>query len=199
MKHKKLRQNKKGVELSINFIVMLVLAIAVFSGGLLFINKFFSEAEEIRLNIDAQTERQIANLLDDGSPFVVPIRTLEVQNGKFVQTAAGIFNNGAAQDSSGAPIEEFTLTVRLHQAWTIDNQPLCNGLDTSGCTSDPNSWVITDSNAFQIKEGSQGTRLIGFDVDNSANRGNYIYKAALDSSWSNLAGYEEIQIVLQVR
>ncbi|RME77750.1 hypothetical protein D6774_03360 [Candidatus Woesearchaeota archaeon] len=191
--NRKILSNKKGIELSINFIVMLVLAIAVFTGGLLFINKFFSEAEEIRMSIDAQTQRQIANLLDDGSPFVIPIRTQEVQNGEFVQFAVGVFNNGAAG-------EEFTLDVTFDAAYKLDNSFLCNAATTTGCNSNPQDWIIPGSSqTFTVKENEQVTRLFGFDVPQNAPRGNYIFFASLEDPWNDVPGYEPIQVVLQVR
>ena len=73
----KLWQNRKGIELSINFIVMLILALAVFSGGIMFATKFFGHAEKVRASMDAQTEKQIEKLLDSGSPVVIPINTKE--------------------------------------------------------------------------------------------------------------------------
>ena len=61
----KILNNRKGIELSINFIVMLILGIAVFAGGLVFASKFFGHAENVRQSLDSQTEKQIEKLLAD--------------------------------------------------------------------------------------------------------------------------------------
>jgi hypothetical protein len=82
--------NKRGIELSINFIVMLILAIAVFAGGLVFASKFFGHAEKMRDNLDAQTEKQIEKLLDSGSPVVIPISNKEIFRNKFDTFGIGV-------------------------------------------------------------------------------------------------------------
>ncbi len=83
-------KNKRGIELSINFIVMLMLALATFSGGLVFASKFFGHAEKVRGTLDAQTEKQIEKLLDSGSPVVIPINTKEIFRKKFGTFAIGV-------------------------------------------------------------------------------------------------------------
>jgi hypothetical protein len=84
--------NKKGMELSINFIVMLILAIAVFGGGLAFINKFFSIAQDEEARLDQETTREIEKLLNDGSKIGIPMDSKEVTVGKPVVYGLGIYN-----------------------------------------------------------------------------------------------------------
>jgi len=58
----KLFTSKKGIELSINFIVMLIIGIAMFGFGLKFLAQFFSGAEQIKSQLDTQTKTQIQRL-----------------------------------------------------------------------------------------------------------------------------------------
>jgi len=182
--------NKKGIELSINFIVMLVLAIAVFSGGLMFITKFFSKADEIRLRIDAQTEQQIGNLLDDGSPFVIPIRSREVQNGKFVSFNGGVFNNGAVESTT------FKIEIESKGAYSLDaeHRNLCDEFDCESIT-------ILPGNTQELTLGINKERafLFGFQIPSTAPRGDFIYNVKITGPWAATPGYEPIQIILKIR
>jgi|GEM_PF-4066812 len=83
-------KNKRAIELSINFIVMLVLGIAMFAGGLAFASKFFMKAEQVRTNLDSQTQKQIEKLLDSGTPVVIPISTKEINKNKFDTYGIGV-------------------------------------------------------------------------------------------------------------
>jgi len=64
-------KSKKAMELSINFIVMLIIAMALFSFGIWFAYKFFGGAEQMRTDLDSQTQTQIENLLMSGNDRVV--------------------------------------------------------------------------------------------------------------------------------
>ena len=58
---KHLISNKKGIELSINFIVMLILAIVGFVMGLLFIPQLFKASNDIYQELDSQSKDILMN------------------------------------------------------------------------------------------------------------------------------------------
>jgi len=84
--------NKKGIELGINFIVMLILAVVVFSFGLIFVRQLFSEAEGIKEQLDRDTEQQIEQLLDRGQRVAFPISSRDVNAGQSAIFGLGILN-----------------------------------------------------------------------------------------------------------
>ena len=59
------------MELSINFIVMLILALVVFGMGLTLFRKFFIQAEEIQENLDQQTEAELKQIMMSSPDQVV--------------------------------------------------------------------------------------------------------------------------------
>ena len=63
---------KRGIELSINFIVILIISLIIFTSGLVFTNKFFKLAVDRKADLDKQTELEIQNLLSDGAPVAIP-------------------------------------------------------------------------------------------------------------------------------
>jgi hypothetical protein len=152
-------KNKRGIELSINFIVMLVLAIAVFIGGLIFASKFFGHAEKVRGSLDSQTERQIEKLLDSGSPVVMPISTKEINKNKF-----DTFGLGVLASETG----EYTMKIDRGTAYDKDKEPLTNDLK-----------LDTPLTFQTIEKHDKGKFLIGVQVPKDSDRGTYLFKVTV--------------------
>lgn len=158
----KLFKNKRGIELSINFIVMLIMAIAVFAGGLVFAGKFFSQAEKIRGNMDSQTEKQIEKLLDSGSPVVIPINTKEIFRSKYDTFGVGVM----ASDNG-----KYMLTAQPKSAYKADK---------SSITDSFSNWMEYQPSELELKKNEKGKFLIIVRVPKSATKGTYIFEAKVD-------------------
>tara|TARA_Y100000310_G_C20628470_1_gene787255 strand:+ start:61 stop:753 length:693 start_codon:yes stop_codon:yes gene_type:complete len=87
--------NKKGFEMAANTIVVLIIAIVIFLGGIGITYKFFDLAEQRKATVDAETERSIENLLDTGAKVAVPIFKKKVKRGDLAVFAIGIRNVNA--------------------------------------------------------------------------------------------------------
>jgi hypothetical protein len=85
--------NKKGFELSINFIVILIISLVIFVGGLSFTYKFFRLAEKTKTDIDQEQQEKIENLLSDGQKVAMPTayRTVKINNDDVI--GLGIVNS----------------------------------------------------------------------------------------------------------
>jgi hypothetical protein len=184
----RLSHSRRGIELSINFIVALILAIAVFIGGMLFMTKFFTHAEKIRGDLDAQTEKQIEKLLDSGSPVVVPISTKELFRNDF-----GTFGAGVLARSDGT----YTLTLEQGQAFRKDKTAIPWNMA---------EWNIQPGTAQTktLKKNEKGKFLIGMLVPKSADSGTYLFTVKVAyadpaNSANNLAEYDNpLQIIVKV-
>ncbi|MBN1544399.1 hypothetical protein JW898_02965 [Candidatus Woesearchaeota archaeon] len=154
--------NKKGIELSINFIVMLILAVAVFAGGLMFAAKFFGQAEQIRGSLDAQTEKQIEKLLDSGSPVVIPLSTKEIFRNKFDTFGVGVLakNNGV-----------YEMIVQYSEAYKADKSPI---------SANANDWLQVPLTKQTLKKNEKGKFLIGVSVPKTAEKGTYLFNVRVD-------------------
>ena len=62
--------NKKSVELSLNFIVILIISIIIFGFGVMFIKKLSSQATELQEITTAELDDRIGNLVCEGSDRV---------------------------------------------------------------------------------------------------------------------------------
>jgi hypothetical protein len=113
-------KNKKGIELSINFVVMLIIALVVFGMGIVLFTKFFQEAENIRDNLDDQTRNELeAQMMSSSEKMVVYPTSLTIRKGKADVVGVGILNVG---DS-----EEFTVLSEYKTCYDRDG----NDLDTA--------------------------------------------------------------------
>jgi hypothetical protein len=149
--------NKRGIELSINFLVSLILAIAVFAGGLVFAGKFFSKAEQMRTSLDSQTEKQIEKLLDSGSPVVIPVNSKEIFRNKF-----GTFGVGVLAQSTGV----YSMTVGFKNAYKPDKSMIAASAD---------SWLQVPVTELKLTKNQKGKLLIGVTVPKGADKGTYIF------------------------
>jgi hypothetical protein len=180
--------NKKGIELSVNFIVMLILAVAVFAGGLMFAAKFFSKAESMRANLDAETERQIEKLLDSGSPVVVPISTKEIFRTKYDTFGLGVLAkyNGEYSISCG-------------ESSAFSNSKDRAKLEDTGF----GDWLTLPQEKLTLNKNQKGKVMILVQVPKGALSGTYMYRCAVTvtSVDAGLAGKEydnPVQIIVRV-
>lgn len=94
-------KNKRGIELSVNFIVTLILAIVVFGFGIYIVNKIYGTAADIEQQLDQDTEKQILQVLTDtNQPFTIPINRFELSGGGHKVVGVGISTYGVDISSS---------------------------------------------------------------------------------------------------
>ena len=84
--------NKKALELSINFIVIVIISLVIFGMGIGIANKFLGQAEVIKQDLDQQTENQINAMLDSGDRLAIPIDNKIIEKGKSDVFGLGILN-----------------------------------------------------------------------------------------------------------
>ncbi|MFC1742187.1 hypothetical protein ACFL3V_06645 [Nanoarchaeota archaeon] len=170
--------NKKGIELSINFIVMLILGTAVFIGGLVFASKFFSHAENVRGNLDSQTEKQIEKLLDSGSPVVIPISQKEIFRNKF-----GTFGVGVLARETG----DYTIRVTFKKAFNPETK---QDIIVDGVRVNAQSWLddSTSTQTRNLKKNEKSKFLVGVAVPKGAKKGTYLFDVS--SEYRSLDGTE---------
>lgn len=184
----RLAKNKKGIELSINFIVMLVLAIAIFTGGLVFASKFFSKAGDIQGALSSQTQTQIEALLDDGSPTVLPIHTKSIPRNTYDTFGLGIMN---IKDS---PQETFTYSISFTK-FVSKSDPSVNCNSPSSCISAgipdpddyPQKWITPDTATtgpveITLKKNEKQSVMILVQVPQGMPSGSYLYKIEVKDS-----------------
>jgi hypothetical protein len=163
--------NKKGFELSINFIVVLILSIAVFSGGLIFAKKIFSEAQQIKYELDKQTEENLESLLDSGARFDISTRSKETEPGKVAIFGVGIIN---VQNSPAI----FSVDISCITAVGRDQRPLDSPTLTQ-CTD----WVAaTGLTSISLDRNQKKIIPIGILPPKGTPRGTYGFSVSVSTS-----------------
>jgi hypothetical protein len=97
----KLITNRKGLELSVNMIVMLIITILIFILAITMTYRWFRGAEVLKAEIDRQTEEQITVALRQGTSLIaIPLNLKTTKRGKAVTFGMGVRNVGAEKDFS---------------------------------------------------------------------------------------------------
>ena len=73
-----MRKNKTGIELSINFIVVVILSVVILSIGLVLVRTFFAKTTEIKSSLDDQTKSKITEMLSFGEITAMPFNKKQI-------------------------------------------------------------------------------------------------------------------------
>jgi len=174
--------HKRGVELSINFVVTLIIALIVFAAGIVLISRFFASAEETMLQLDAATERQLEGLLDTGERIVVLGRnsfskTEIISPGGTAQFGIGVLN----VESS----DQFSVRITLADGYDEGNRkitPLENWIIQSAESTSTNSPL---SISKTIPQNTKEKILLGITPPSAAQKGTYIFNVDVCRNQNN--------------
>lgn len=177
--------NKKATfQLTLNFLVIIIISLVVFGFSVYLIKKFFTHAETIKMTYDERTEKEIERLLDDGSRIAIPFDKKTIHNGEFKTFGIGILNM-----LNIGPSDNFRVNISFNKAFDKRNNELCNinKGDTVKCGS-PGTWLQTTTGVGdvsgaviekRIKNYEQEKFLLGVDVK-GAPSGTYIFDLNVD-------------------
>lgn len=182
--------NKKGMELSINFIVIFILAIVVFAFGIRMAYSLFNKGIETKATLDRQTELEIAKLLDTGEKVVIPFDEQEVRKGKFGVFGVGIRN---VLDSDGEK-DTFKIEVEFSGAFDKEGKKSLNNIGPIP-SSNPSP---ASSLSVQVKKNEVQKVPISFSVPSNAVSGRYVFNVRVfQASSSEQYGFTK-QVTLVV-
>lgn len=88
----KFLNNKKGMELSINMIVIMILGISMLGLGINMFYQAYNKTFEIAEGVDTQTQNKLNALMDDGGVIVIPFPDVKGERNDYVDFAMGINN-----------------------------------------------------------------------------------------------------------
>ncbi len=85
-------KKRAAIELSVNFIIIIIISLVVLGMGVYLVNRFVSEAKYIKEELDIETEKQIMSLLSSGDRVAFPINKKTIAKGHGEVFGLGIFN-----------------------------------------------------------------------------------------------------------
>ena len=131
--------NKKAIELSINFIVIMIIAIAVFLMGIKLTYDLMIKAEEMKEDVDQQTQKEIEEVLTSGEIVAIPINHKSTKIANSVGFGLGVFNIEDTQN--------FEIYMSFEKAFGNDREEIT--LD------DGDSWILTYFGPYEILKNNQ--------------------------------------------
>ena len=155
--------NKQAVELSLNFIVILIISIALFGFGVIFIRNLFSQATDLRDLTLEELDERIAELICEGSDKVcIGIDSKTIKRKEYAVFGLKILN---VLDS-----QEFEIKVDPPQDYL--------GYKKDGSKIDTTSLPLIrypESRTVVIKQNEEVKLGIGIQVPSTAVSGTYIF------------------------
>lgn len=188
--------SKKGMELSINFMVMLILAIAVFGGGLMLMRKMFSSANDIKQSLSAQQESEIQNMLvNNNDRVVLPFSKKEVKRNGHTVFGLGI-NNMLREGMSGSGgIDTFKIDVKFSIAKFVGGE-VCSNWADCGDGQNPDDYITLLTEEFEIPKNNQKIVEIPVIIPKAAKRGSYTYN--INISYDNNGNYDSYDTIKRI-
>jgi hypothetical protein len=146
----------RAIELSVNFLVIIILGIAVFAGGIVLMRQIFTKSAEISTKLTQQNAQQLDDLMTSGQLVAVPTTQKTIARGGTDIFAIGINNElGVTAD--------FFVTVHA-------NIPNDNGVDFQSSTCEFNY----DHSSININNNDNAKLGIGICVPRTCQPGTYI-------------------------
>ncbi len=86
--------NKKGFELAVSNLVVIILGIVLFGIGIMIVSKIIVTGEDYQAKVDSQTQEQMERAMDDGSIVTVPRTRITSKARETVLIPYGFWNEG---------------------------------------------------------------------------------------------------------
>ncbi len=153
-------KDKKGIELAVNFLVVVIISIALLVGGILLFKNLLKGTIEIKGELDKQTEAEIEHLLTQGQLVSVFPATKEIERGDSHVFGVGVLN-----------IEEestFQITVK-YSAFIDETKKLADP------EQDVGSWSLYDGEPFKLKQSEEDKKSIAVIIPEDAKKGTYLF------------------------
>jgi hypothetical protein len=163
MMHNKSKiKRKRGIELSINFIVTIIIALALFIFGLRFIYNLASEAKELESLTTSELDKKIGSLLCESTDRVcIGIDKKVIPRGEFGVFGMKIINILEDQDF------DILISRANPQGYTHNNDPISN--------TNPSLDFKPESRTVRLNRNDEKEIGIGIGVPRDAVSGTYIF------------------------
>jgi hypothetical protein len=160
--------NKKGIELSVNFIVMLILGILALGMGIMFIPKLMNSSDTINTEVDQQTNDILQNMAMEGKVAIYP-ENFELVPRKAKTVGLGIMNVG---DTGKFSIGVQAVFAKDERNVAIATPDIRNWTFVSGTAT--NGWYAFQEGVEVLKNDRQ-IIPVPFRCPESTKKGTYTF------------------------
>lgn len=155
-------QKRGGLQLSVNFIVILILSIAILGFGIVFIARIHSSSRGITDQVDQRTRQELLRLRNEGKTVAFAPTIIREQGVVMLM----ITNDGSVDSS------KFGFRVTFDVAFARDRSMIIIDPDI------PDNWIAragTESTAYEIKPRESKEFLIAVKPTGNPPSGTYIF------------------------
>lgn len=166
-------KSKKGaINLAVSTIVIVVICLVVLGAGISLMRNMITGAEEIKDQLDMQTEEELERLLvDQGKKVALPLHTVTLEAGENHVFGIGILNIDS--ETYG---EEFTMAIELSKVLDDSDDEITSSIDATEALS----WILYDSSTLIVEENQHRKESILVDLPEDATKGTYIFNVDID-------------------
>jgi hypothetical protein len=151
--------DKRGIELSVNLLVIIIISLVVLGGGIALLYRFIAGAEELQATLDERTEEQLQSLLiDEGQQVALSRHTVKVRGEGEGILGIGVLNTG----------EEDSFTIEVQGPRYLN----AHGGQPSPQTT---PTVLYNTESFSLKQHAFKVEPILIKVPTGTPRGTYVF------------------------
>ncbi len=172
-------KRKASLQLSTNFIVMLILGIASFALGMAIILSLGDDFEEMGRVIDQGSRDQIERLLMTGGQQVaIPFNSVDVQRGDLETLAFGIKNDFGNEERFR--VEYDCVGAYGHEGDDSFTDGCTDLYDCDGRPCNNEDWVVMANNELEVDGRSREMRNLIIVIPRDAEPGRYFYRMQVE-------------------
>lgn len=164
---KKKKWNKKAIELSINFTILLILAIFMFTVGIIITNQIFSDANEMKDTLSEQQREQLERILMEGTE---KIKTVYIKK-ELNPGEHDVFGFGIRNDFDTK--KRFYIEQNC-DAYIVNNEIMCDD-DTADNCDNYDKYLILEDGGFIIEPNERNINDIFITLPKNTEKGTYVY------------------------
>jgi hypothetical protein len=172
-------RNKKGIELSINFLVIIILSIVIFSLGLIMVRTFFTKTAEIKSELDTQTKAKISEMLSGGEPTAVPFNKKTISAGNMDVFGIGIMNIRKEP-------QNFQIKIESKGGFEKGTQDQIEG--------DFSTWLLYDEEPFSLDPYEKNEIPVLVSVPNAVEKGTYVFDVSVTANGQQYTSPHKIYV-----
>ena len=163
---------KAGIQISVNFLVVMIISIVIISLGFVLINRMVGTGGNEITDMDSRLRLEIERILDSENKLVaIPTvqKTIERRTGDYF---------GIGVKNLELTSQKFRLNVTFHEAYDSRTGEIL-GVTDQGLI---NKWITQVEEVVDIRARDQFAYTVIFSVPNGAQQGEYVFNVSITNS-----------------
>ena len=177
---------KASINLAMSTIVMVIIGMVMLTSGILLMQSFITGAEDIKTQLDAQTESELERLMiDAGKKVALPLHTVQLEAGEDHIFGVGILNIDYSLYG-----DQFWIDITLSKLLDEEDVEVEDVNDLKAL-----SWFLYNTEKITIQENQHMSEALYIGVPEDAPKGTYIYNVYVyyQPKGGNEARYDSVK------